>query len=310
MRIEEEVPAALEGERLDRIVSIMGELSRAHSSALVMAGGAWVDGEPALSGKVRLRSGQRVVVDMSRAPRESLPEADASVTIKVVYSDDQIVVIDKEAGQVVHPAPGHERGTLVNGLLALYPDISTVGEPQRPGIVHRLDAGTTGLMVVARTQEAYGGLVEALSAHEVGREYMALAWGEFESASQVVEAPIGRDPRDPMRMAVVKDGKWARTHVSLVRQFSEPATVALVQCSLETGRTHQIRVHLSAIGHPVVGDAVYGGVRASIRTSRPMLHAARLTLEHPISGEVLTWESEMPDDMRSILDGLVPAGAD
>lgn len=304
MRIEEEVPAALDGERLDRIVSIVGELSRSDSSALIKAGGARVDGEAALSGKVRLRSGQSVAVDMSFAPRESFPEPDSSVDVRIVFADEHIIVVDKTAGLVVHPAPGHEGGTLVNGLLALYPEIASVGEPQRPGIVHRLDSGTTGLMVVARTDEAYSGLVAALSSHEVGRDYLALAWGEFESASQVVDAPIGRDPRDPLRMAVVKDGKWARTHVNVLRQYSEPAEVALVRCSLETGRTHQIRVHLAAIGHPVVGDPTYGGVRSSIRTGRPMLHAARLSLSHPVSGADMEWESAVPPDMSSVIDGL------
>ena len=310
MRVDEEVPAALDGERLDRIVSIIADISRSDSSALIEAGGAWVDGVPAPSGKVRLVAGQSVTVDLSMVPVEAPPGPDPSVHIDVVYSDDQIVVINKAVGQVVHPAPGHSGGTIVNGLLAAYPDIATVGESHRPGIVHRLDAGTSGLMVVARTQHAYESLVGDLSRHDVVREYLALAWGRFESVSQVVDAAIGRDPRDPMKMAVVHEGKWARTRVELERQFDEPVDLALVRCSLETGRTHQIRVHLAAIGHPVVGDSTYGGARNALRAARPMLHAAKLELRHPTTGHTMSWEVPMPPDMSSVLEGLSISGHD
>jgi 23S rRNA pseudouridine1911/1915/1917 synthase len=221
--------------------------------------------------------------------------------LDVVYVDDDIIVINKAAGVVVHPASGHGNGTLVNGILALYPEVATVGQPGRPGIVHRLDSGTTGMMVVARTQRAYDSLVAALQDHEVGREYLALTWGHFDSPTATVDAAIGRHPRDPMKMAVVNSGKWARTHLEVQETFNDPVDVTLVQCTLETGRTHQIRVHLGAVGHPVVGDSMYGGARSALVAPRPMLHARRLTLIHPGSGEEMTFEAQLPADMAAVI---------
>lgn len=301
MILQEVLPAALHNERLDRIVALIADISRSDASALVEAGGASVDGIVAVSGKVRLREGQSVEVDTGKIPVPELPTADASVVVTVVWQDDDMVVINKQAGLVVHPAAGHRGGTLVNGLLALYPEMSQVGEAMRPGIVHRLDVGTTGLMVAARTQRAYDALVAALGDHDVTREYEALVWGHLESPSTVVDAPIGRDPRDPLKMAVARDGKWARTHVTQVETFDEPADLARVKCSLETGRTHQIRVHLAAIGHPVVGDATYGGARSALRASRPMLHAARLSFVHPFTDEVVEFVAPLPEDMAALL---------
>lgn len=301
MILQEVLPAALDKERLDRIVALMADISRSDAAALVEAGGATVDGMVAVSGKVRLREGQSVEVDTSKIPVPELPAADASVSVTVVWQDDDLVVVNKQAGLVVHPAAGHQGGTLVNGLLALYPEMSQVGEAMRPGIVHRLDVGTTGLMVAARTQRAYEALVAALGDHDVTREYEALVWGHLDSPSTVVDAPIGRDPRDPLKMAVARDGKWARTHVAQVETFDEPADLARVRCSLETGRTHQIRVHLAAIGHPVVGDATYGGARSALRASRPMLHAARLSFVHPFTDEVVEFVAPLPDDMTALL---------
>lgn len=301
MKVQETVPAALDGERLDRIVSLIGDISRSQASGLIESGGATVDGQVARSGKVRLQEGQLVEVDLSMTPVAGAPAADPSVVLDIVHVDDDLVVINKSAGLVVHPAAGHGTGTIVNGILALFPEVSGVGQPQRPGIVHRLDAGTTGMMVVARTQHAYESLVEALSDHEVEREYVALAWGHFDSATAVIDADIGRDPRDPMKMAVVRGGKWARTHVEVTEQFDDPAPLSLVTCMLETGRTHQIRVHLAAVGHPVVGDSVYGGARAALVAPRPMLHARRLTLTHPRTGEVMSFEAALPEDMDSVI---------
>ena len=301
MKVEEVVPAALAGERLDRIVSLIADVSRSDASALVEAGGAEVDGSIAVAGKIRLSEGQRVVIDLGKIPVVDPPAPDSNVQLDVVHEDGDIVVVNKVAGMVVHPAPGHPGATVVNGLLARYPEISAVGDEARPGIVHRLDAGTTGLMVVARSQMAYESLVEALSGHDVGREYLALVWGHLDAPTMVVDAPIGRDPRDPLRMAVVNDGKWARTHVARHEEFRSPVNASLVRCSLETGRTHQIRVHLSAIGHPVVGDATYGGARNGLAASRPMLHAERLSLRHPRTGEPMSWTAPMPADMEDLV---------
>lgn len=310
MRVEETLPAALDGERIDRIVSLIADISRADATKLIADGGTEVDGVVAMSGKIRLREGQTVVVDLDKIPVEVLPGPDPSVAVDVVYSDDDIIVVNKTAGLVVHPAAGHGMGTLVNGILHLFPEVADVGQPARPGIVHRLDSGTTGMMVVARSQRAYDSLVAALTDHSVGREYLALTWGWFDSPTAVVDASIGRDPRNPMKMAVVNTGKWARTHLEVVQAFNEPALLSLVQCTLETGRTHQIRVHLSAVGHAVVGDSMYGGAKSALKATRPLLHAAKLTLVHPGSGEEMQFEAGLPSDMEAIIASCALNDAD
>ena len=298
--IEEQVPAALAGERLDRIVALIIDCSRSDAAAVIAAGGVHLDGEPLLVGKGRVREGQVVVIDESLVPSIPLPEADDTVQFKVVHVDDDLIVIDKPAGLVVHPGAGNQSGTLVNGLLAQFPEIASVGESHRPGIVHRLDVGTSGLMAVARTERAYHTLVAALAAHDVGRVYRALVWGHPDNQHGVIDAPIGRDIRDPMKMAVIVAGKTARTRYRVLREYTTPAESAALECRLETGRTHQIRVHLSAIGHPVVGDASYGGVRTGISPPRPFLHAAALELAHPVTGEALSFTSELPADLAEV----------
>ena len=304
--ITETIPAALAGERLDRVVAMVLGCTRSEAAAVVAGGGATVDGLPARMGKVRLSEGQVVVVDPEMVPVAELPQPDQSVVVPVVFEDEHVVVIDKPAGLVVHPGAGHPDATLVNGLLARYPEIAEVGQSHRPGIVHRLDVGTSGLMVVARSPEAYDALVAALSARRVERIYQALVWGYPENVHGVVDAPIGRDHRDPQRMAVVVDGKPARTGYRVERRFDAPAATAAVTCRLETGRTHQIRVHMAAIGHPVVGDATYGGVRTAVDSPRPFLHAAELAFRHPLSDELLTFTSALPADLAGVLAGLTP----
>lgn len=301
--ITEEIPAALGGERLDRVVSLLADITRSEASALVADGFVRVDGETSLVGKVRLREGQQIVIDESGVPGPTAPEADETVECRVVYDDADVIVIDKPVGQVVHPGAGNPSGTLVNGLLARYPEIAPVGEFGRPGIVHRLDIGTSGLLVVARTQRAYEALVEELAERTVTREYVTLVWGHPEANQGVVDAPLGRDPRDPLKMAIVANGRPARTRFEVIERFGRPK-VTLLRCRLETGRTHQIRVHLEGTGHPVVGDATYGGARSAIRLDRPFLHAARLAFDHPETGERLTFESPLPEDLQLILDGL------
>lgn len=301
MLIEETIPAALAGDRLDRVVALLADISRAQSAALIGAGGVVVDGVVAASGKVRLEEGQNLTIDPTLVPEKELPQADIGVLIDVVHVDDHVIVVNKPAGLVVHPGAGNPTGTLVNGLLALYPEIAEVGQPMRPGIVHRLDAGTTGLMVVARTNEAYEELVEALSLHAVQREYLAVAIGHFDAPSGVIDAAIGRDVRDVTKMAVRLDGKFARTHYEVLTTFVEPIAVSLVRCVLETGRTHQIRVHLAAVGHPVLGDVVYGGVRAGAPFGRPALHAAVLSFAHPVTGETLEFEAPLPADFDELV---------
>lgn len=299
--IDEEIPRALDGERVDRIVSLLADISRSVAHELVANGGVSIDGVVETSGKIRVREGQNISIDISKIPPPQLPQPDASVAVDVVYCDDSIIVVNKQPSLVVHPGAGNPDGTLVNGVLALFPEIAAVGEAMRPGIVHRLDSGTSGLMVVARTQEAYEHLVAEMSEHEVTREYVALAWGHFDAESGVIDADIGRDPRDPLKMAVVHGGKWARTHFVVEEVFDEPDALSLVKCSLETGRTHQIRVHLAAVSHPVVGDATYGGAKSALVAPRPMLHARHLAFRHPVSGEEMAFDVAIPHDMTTVI---------
>jgi 23S rRNA pseudouridine1911/1915/1917 synthase len=302
---EETIPPALAGERVDRVVSLITGRSRAEASALVAAGQVLLNGDAVLSRATRVEAGDvvRVGLDPHAAPRSPAPEPE--VELAVVFEDPDVVVIDKPPGLVVHPGAGNETGTLVNGLLARYPDIAGVGpDPQRPGIVHRLDRDTSGLLVVARSAVAYGSLVEQLRARTVERAYLALAWGAFEAGSGMIEGAIGRSRRDPTKMAVTATGKAARTTYAVEQSFHDPVEVTLLRCRLLTGRTHQIRVHLRGIGHPVVGDVTYGGARQSLPVPRLFLHATRLGFTHPVSGERLELESPLPPDLVDVLSGL------
>jgi len=204
---------------------------------------------------------------------------------------------------VVHPGAGHPDGTLVNGLLARYPELAGVGDAARPGIVHRLDRDTSGLLAVARTPRAYDDLVHQLAARTVERRYVALVWGRLASPRGVIDAPIGRSESRRTRMAVRETGKPARTEYD-VRTVYERPLVSLLDLKLETGRTHQIRVHLNAIGHPVVGDATYGGARDSLPLARPFLHAASLAFDHPVTGERLQFDDPLPAELQAVLAGL------
>lgn len=298
--LEWTVPEALAGERVDRVVAMETGWSRAEVQAVAAAGGILVDGKPAAK-SLRLGVGQRVVVT-GRPAGSGLPEAE-DVPVDVRYADADVLVVSKPAGLVVHPGAGHAHGTLVHGLLALDPGIAAVGEPERPGIVHRLDRDTSGLMVVARTPAAYRALVDALARRTVGREYVALVWGHPENARGVIDAPIGRSTSRRTRMAVRREGKGART-VYEVREWFVHPDVALLDCRLETGRTHQIRVHLAAIGHPVVGDGTYGGNRPGIRIDRPFLHAARLGFDHPVTGQPIVVEEPLPPELAEVLAHL------
>ena len=298
--IHEEIPPARAGERLDRIVALVTEASRADAATLVGIGGVMVDGTVVTSGKQRLQLGQIIDVDESRLPTTDLPVADVSVEYTVVYEDEHVIVVDKPAGLVVHPGAGNPTGTLVNGLLTRYPELAEIGEPHRPGIVHRLDIGTSGLMVVAHSVRAYHSLVYALAQRDVARVYRTLVWGHLANPHGVIDAPIGRDHRDPMRMAVVVDGKSARTRYEVLAEYGTPAQASSLECRLESGRTHQIRVHLAAIGHPVVGDGTYGGIRHGISTPRPFLHAAELEFVHPGNGEPMSISSPLPDDLAAV----------
>jgi len=302
--IVESVPAALAGERLDRIVALLLDVSRSVAASVIEVGGAAVDDEVAPSGKVRLEAGQVVTIDLGSLPVDEPPRPDPSVEFGVVHEDDAIVVVDKPAGLVVHPGAGNATGTLANGLLARYPELVDVGERVRPGIVHRLDAGSSGLLVVARTQPAADALIEQFADHSATRAYLALVWGHPDAPHGVIDAPIGRSRRDPLRMAVVADGRWARTEYRVLDRFDSPAELALLECRLETGRTHQIRLHLGSINHPLVGDPVYGQRRPKLQVERPFLHASELSFVHPTTGEQVSFASPLAPDLADRLAGL------
>ena len=296
------VPAVLDGIRVDRAVALLYDVSRSVAADLVADGRVTVDGRPVGTRSVPLVAGSTLVVDLPPAGPDG-PSAEADVVFAVVHADDQVVVVDKPAGLVVHPGAGHADGTLVSGLLARFPDLATVGDPARPGIVHRLDRGTSGLLVVARTDAAYRSLADQLAARTVGRQYLALATGQLADDQGVIDAPIGRSNRTPTKMAVTAHGRPARTTYRVLRRLDtlpglEPST--LLALTLETGRTHQIRVHLAAIGHPVVGDDRYGTGTDRLAPGRLFLHAARLGFVHPGTAEWVEWTSPLPDDLASI----------
>lgn len=323
------VPEALAGMRIDRAVSTLTGVSRSEAAALVDGGRVRVDGRPVFQRSTPLTAGGELSVELPGA--RAVLEPDAGVDFTVVYEDNDLVVVDKPAGVVVHPGAGSRDATLVAGLLARYPDIGALGptsDPARPGVVHRLDKGTSGLLVVARTPVAYRSLVAQMGARTVGRRYLALVGGLVADDRGVVDAPIGRSTRTPTKMAVTPSGRPARTRYVVMDRFERlfgtngwvPLQASLLACTLETGRTHQIRVHFAAIGHPVIGDDRYGTGRATRTTrgtrrerrilapGRLFLHAAELSIDHPVTGVRLSWSSPLPPDLRSVLEGAGPAG--
>jgi 23S rRNA pseudouridine1911/1915/1917 synthase len=313
--VSELIPSALEGERIDRAVALVTGLTRAEVAALVDAGAVAIDGRVVRVRGRRVHTGQRLDVERAAvAEPEAALVGDAGVAFEVVFADDDLLVIDKPAGLVVHPGAGHRGGTLVQGLLSRYPELnelSEVGAEERPGIVHRLDKGTSGLMVVARTTAARVALQAQLATHEMSRQYSTVVVGTVDSDEGVIDAPLGRATRDPTRIAVHAAGRPARTRYRVVARFSLPVPTTQLLCQLETGRTHQIRVHLAAIHHPVLGDGRYGGERATsidgwrpLPSDRPFLHARALGLRHPTTGAAMSWVSELPSDLAAVLDRL------
>ena len=320
-----DVDAAGAGERLDRFLGNAAArrriaLSRTRLKALVEAGEVRVDGSVARDPSLRLAEGARIAFEAP--PPEESPLTGEDLPLAVVYEDEHLIVIDKPAGLVVHPAPGHAAGTLVNALIRhCGASLSGIGGVRRPGIVHRLDKDTSGLLVVAKTDAAHRGLADLFADHgrtgSLEREYLALVWGRFDAAGGKVAAPIRRDPRRREKMAVAADeerGRHAATHWRLKEAFD---SASLVACRLETGRTHQIRVHLTSIGHPLLGDSVYGAgfktkaarlgeaaKEALVGLGRQALHAAVLGFEHPITGETLRFESRPPEDFYYLLNAL------
>ena len=298
---ELEVPAALAGERVDRALATLTGWTRSEISRLCETGDVLVTGRPVVKSH-RLAAGD-VIELLSEPVPPAPPGPDPGVAVETRHVDDDVIVVAKPAGLVVHPGAGHAGGTLVNGLLAAFPELEAVGDRARPGIVHRLDRDTSGLMVVARSELAYDALVAALTRREIDRRYSALVWGRPDAPRGAIDAPIGRSTTRRTRMAVREGGREARTSYEVVREFDDPL-VTLLECRLETGRTHQIRVHLAAIAHPVVGDVAYRGARSSLPLGRPFLHAATLAFDHPRSAEAMRFEEPLPDELAVVLDRL------
>lgn len=308
-----EVDSAAHGERLDKLLArVLNEFSRSRLQQWIESGAVRVDGEVRRA-RDAVQMGERIEVQPQAEP-ETLAFAPEPVPLEVIHEDAALLVIDKPAGLVVHPAAGNWGGTVLNGLLHRYPAAAAL---PRAGIVHRLDKETSGLMVVARTLTAQTDLVRQLQARTVKRTYLALVWGETPDEG-TIDAPIGRDPRERTRMAIVNtsNGKPSRTHFRTLGVVPlGRGSVSMVMCQLETGRTHQIRVHFESIGHPLLGDPVYHratrrGQRPAIKAPLPVpfdrqaLHAYRLGLVHPVSGKGLSWEAPPPADLQALIDAL------
>jgi 23S rRNA pseudouridine1911/1915/1917 synthase len=315
------------GQRLDRVLASATALSRTRLKALIQDGAVIVDARTIRDPGYRVNVGDAIVVAVPE-PEAAEPEGE-SIPLNIVFEDDEIIVIDKPAGLVVHPAPGHATGTLVNALIAHCGDsLSGIGGVKRPGIVHRLDKDTSGLMVVAKTDRAHQALAAQFADHgrtgPLRRGYLAFAWGAPTRAKGIIEEPIDRHPKSRDRMAVRANGRTAITHWQVLERFAgktgkknEKPAASLIECRLETGRTHQIRVHLAHLGHPLLGDAVYGpgfktkaaqlppAAREALEgLGRQALHAYLLGLEHPKSGQTLEFRSELPGDLARLHHSL------
>jgi len=311
-----EVPRELAGERLDKALAVLlPELSRARLQALIAEGRLVAPGagktEHMLSRKVQ--AGEKFVLRIP-PPRAAEPKPQ-DIALDVVFEDADLIVINKPSGLVVHPAAGNWDGTLVNALLAHADDLSGIGGVERPGIVHRIDKDTSGLLVVAKTERAHKSLSEQFASHSIERAYTAFIWGVVRPPSGTIEGAIGRSPTNRRKMAIVRTGKPAITHYRTTAAYGDLA--ARLECRLETGRTHQIRVHLSSRTHPLLGDPLYGKGRRTLRRDLPerliraieslpgqALHAGRLGFSHPATGEALCFEAELPSQLKELDEAL------
>ncbi|MDI3468665.1 MAG: LSU rRNA pseudouridine(1911/1915/1917) synthase [Pseudolabrys sp.] len=321
------IAAEDDGARLDRVLAArIPALSRSRLKALILAGEVAIDGRTICDPSERVKSAAAVTVTLP--PPEDAAPAGEAIPLDVVYEDDDIIVIDKPAGLVVHPAAGHASGTLVNALIAHCGDsLSGIGGVKRPGIVHRLDKDTSGLLVVAKNDRAHRVLARQFADHgrtgPLDRGYLAIVWGAPDRPRGAVEAPIGRHPQSRDKQAIRRDGRHAVTHWQVLERYQGvdgKPVASLIECRLETGRTHQIRVHMAHIGHPVMGDPVYAtGFRtksarltpaaqaALAALERQALHAYLLAIEHPITGETLEFQSELPGDIARLRQDLAGA---
>ena len=291
------------GKRLDKVVADrFPHLSRTQSQLLIQTAQVTVDGHPRKPA-YRVGSGEQVTIVLP--PDE--PELDLQpepIPLDILYEDEHLIVVNKPARMVVHPAPGHPSGTLVNALLAHCPLIAETGRPERAGIVHRLDKDTSGVMVVAKHEQALRGLHEQFRNRQVRKTYLALVRGRVKTPEGIIEVPMGRDPADRRLMTALRLGKYARTRYRAIEFFRRHT---LVEAHPYTGRTHQVRVHLAWLGHPVVGDSRYGPRRQRLLRNRHFLHAHRLSFTHPATGEALSFESPLPTELEEVLTRLRPS---
>ncbi len=284
------------GRRLDQyLAEKLPQYSRNHFQKFIRNGLVTVDAGPAKANH-RIRAGERIVVVLS--PPKEIRVVPENIDLNIVYEDGDIAVINKPQGMVVHPAPGHESGTLVNALLYHYDELSDLNGKFRPGIVHRIDKDTSGLLVIAKNNFAHSRLAEQLQKKEVSRQYLALAEDNIKQDSGTICAPMGRNPANRKKMAVVASGRNAVTHFRVLERFG---FCTYLECKLETGRTHQIRVHLSHIGHPIMGDPLYGRHHQKFSLDGQALHAARLSLIHPRTGKYMEFSAPLPDYFEKLL---------
>lgn len=290
------------GQRLDRyVVGVTQDISRMEVQRLIGNDAILVNGKASKAGYM-LRAGDVIAISSVTSATSSSSIQPLSIPLTIAYEDADVLVINKPAGMVVHPAPGHRDDTLVNALLAYLPELQASGDANRPGIVHRLDKDTSGLLLVAKNARAHHALFEQMKRHEIVKRYIALVEGHVTLDQGSIDAPIGRDPRHRQQMAITVVGsRDALTHFQVLQRFSRHTLLAL---RLETGRTHQIRLHLKAIGHPVVSDQVYGSgnVLKHVKLTRQFLHANQLQFHHPTTGELVVVEAALPDDLQAVLD--------
>ena len=291
--------AETEAIRLDAYLAANTELTRSKLQKLIKDNGVELNGNPCKANSA-VHAGDSIRITVPVSDPDSLPEPE-NIPIDVVYEDDDLAVINKPKGMVVHPAPGNPTGTLVNALLYRFRSLSGSGGETRPGIVHRIDRLTSGLLVVAKNDAAHEALAKQFALHSAHREYLCLVHGNLKEDAGTVDAPIGRHKTDRKRMAVTEDGRRAVTHWRVLERFG---TETLLDVSLETGRTHQIRVHMAYIKHPILGDEVYGSAASKLGLNGQALHGYRLTFVHPRTGETMTFTAPLPDDFRTALHRL------
>jgi len=300
------LPASLDGIRIDRVLAILTGLSRSEANEMVASGSVRLNDVVVAKSSLSVQEGQHLLATLP-TPDLGVVEADASVQVDVVFDDPHFAVINKAPGQVVHPGAGQRTGTLVAGLLALYPEIQRLSDeglcdPLRPGIVHRLDKGTSGVLVIAKTPEGFSNLTTQLAERLMQRTYFGMVEGHVAEERGVVDAPIGRSTRTPTLMAVRSDGRPARTGYEVIGRIEKPQPMTLLRLQLDTGRTHQIRVHLATIGHPVVNDPRYGHRREKrLSEDRFFLHSTTLSFAHPITDEWLTTSVPIPADLLPLV---------